>query len=563
MRPKRTWRRLVSLLDRREAGHLMGAGVVTAAVSLSAAIPAVLIGGAVDAAARHRNPVVALAIAAGLMAVRPVIDILRRRFAEKAAASLARRLRVRLVENLLRAEAESNGRSGDISTRVSHAVDGSVRFLKLMTLDAAPVVAAVVVAIPATLTTNALLGGLVLAVVPVSLYVTARQIRSEAQVRVGLENEKVQLDGTLVEQLHGMDAIRSLGAVNVEVERARRAAVAIETAEVAHHHRMALWSTAKGWVEAASQVAVAAVGVWLMQQGAATGGEVLAVVVLQATLLGPLREVHRIVDQSDEALVQAGHLLDFLDMPAAPRFRVQADLHARVARARTGGLDRPPLRFAKVTMAPAPGAAVRLREVDLDIRTNERVAITGPSGAGKSTLLRTAAGLLVPLVGEVSLWGVAVSSLDDRTLAELIGYLPQHPYLASGTVRDNLLLGWHDMSDASLMASLERLGLLEDTLDRGGLDAPVGEGGQGWSGGQRARLAMARLVLRGAPLLLLDEPTAGLDTKSADRVLEVTRGWHGTVVAVTHGSPEWADRVVHVTEGGILSAGAAASPLTV
>jgi ATP-binding cassette, subfamily C, bacterial CydCD len=207
-----------------------------------------------------------------------------------------------------------------------------------------------------------------------------------------------------------------------------------------------------------------------------------------------------------------------------------------------------------------PGRRVpALDGTDLVIAPGETVAITGPSGCGKSTLLSIMLGLRVPDAGAVSLGGVELSDLDLEDWRSRIGWVPQRPHLFARSVAENVRLGRPDASDGAVAAALEAAGLTEvvQRLPRGA-DTLLGQGGAGLSAGERQRVSLARAFVREAPLLLLDEPTAGLDGQTeADVLAAVGRLVSGrTAVIVAHrpALAALADRVVELPAPmGVLS----------
>ncbi|WPZ36631.1 thiol reductant ABC exporter subunit CydC [Thalassobaculum sp. OXR-137] len=197
-------------------------------------------------------------------------------------------------------------------------------------------------------------------------------------------------------------------------------------------------------------------------------------------------------------------------------------------------------------------------DIDLEIATGERLAIVGPSGSGKSTLF----GLLMrfhdPDAGTVRLGGTDLRDLAQAELHARLGVLSQGTPILAGTLRDNLLLGSPD-ADAAALARALRIGGLERMVDElpQGLDTWLGEAGVAVSGGEGRRVALARVVLRDAPILLLDEPTEGLDAETERSVLaaleEAMAG--KTVVMITH-RPAVAramQRVVRIEGGRLVS----------
>jgi ATP-binding cassette subfamily C protein CydC len=204
-----------------------------------------------------------------------------------------------------------------------------------------------------------------------------------------------------------------------------------------------------------------------------------------------------------------------------------------------------------------PGAATpALRDVDLHVRPGERVLVVGSSGAGKSTLAHVLVRFLEH-TGSYEIGGVPVRQLAADDVRLTVGLCEQHPMLFDEDVRQNLLFARDTATDAELVAVLERVGLGPWLAERGGLDARVGERGALVSGGQAQRIALARALLRGFPVLVLDEPTAGVDAEASDRLLADLLGAVGpeqAVVLISHvGVPGGAvDRVVRLADGRVL-----------
>jgi ATP-binding cassette subfamily C protein CydD len=249
----------------------------------------------------------------------------------------------------------------------------------------------------------------------------------------------------------------------------------------------------------------------------------------------------------------------------APMRRLAAAYHDRqAAEAAVPALavDRPTTAAKSVTLAAAPpvrfdGVAVRypdapeatIANFDLDVAPGETVAIMGPSGAGKSTLLNLLLGLAPLTEGEVWLAGEALTSAGS--FAPAIAWAGQPPLVVPGTLADNIALGRHDASAGQIAMVCERVGLSGAIAARPeGLAARIDERGGGLSGGERRRLALARALLKDAPVLLLDEPTANLDADAARALLPViaAAAKGRTTLIVTHDEAvaALADRVVRL-----------------
>lgn len=223
------------------------------------------------------------------------------------------------------------------------------------------------------------------------------------------------------------------------------------------------------------------------------------ILMLAPEFYWPLRELGTHYHARSEAMAAAGELMqiEFAQTQASgqPRLSGQA----------------PAIRFSHVDFAHVRDVGV-LHQLDLDIAAGETIAIVGASGAGKTTLLRLVLGQISPDRGQVLIDDSDLNLLDPQAWREQIAWMSQHPRLLSASLADNLRVARQDASDEQLISALDFAGLAHWFAQLpDGLAARLGEGGRQLSGGQLRRLALARVWLRDAPLLLLDEPTASLD----------------------------------------------------
>ncbi len=297
----------------------------------------------------------------------------------------------------------------------------------------------------------------------------------------------------------------------------------------------------------AGQAALLAVLVALLLEGGAAlvGIAFLVVAAFEAVAILP-----RVGVAAGHAAHAAERVLELADAPPSPA--------APAAPMPAGSA----IRFAAVHFAWTEARSAVFDGLTLDIPQGSRIALLGPSGAGKSTLAALLLKVAQPNAGRVLLGGVDLATLDDTAVRARIAWLSQSTHLFSDTIRANLLLGLPPgtaLDDARLWAALEaaRIAELVRALPDG-LDTWVGEGGLGFSGGQGRRIALARALLSEAPILVLDEPCAGLDATTERDFFEALNGAAAgrTVVLIAHRltGAERLDRIWRLSGGRAVAA---------
>jgi ATP-binding cassette subfamily B protein len=223
------------------------------------------------------------------------------------------------------------------------------------------------------------------------------------------------------------------------------------------------------------------------------------------------------------------------------------------------------IEFKKVSFAYPAAEAHRdgklvLDSVSFKIKKGDRVALVGPSGAGKSTVLSLIERFYEPNSGEILLEGVPVTELSRDALRSQIGYVEQDAPVLAGSIRDNLLIGSPNATDAQLKAVLAEVNLTAVLKrDKRSLDAEVGEAGIMLSGGERQRLDIARALLAAPPILLLDESTSALDGLNEQRMREaidaVSQGRTMIVIAHRLSTVVDSDLIIVLDQGKVVGSG--------
>jgi ATP-binding cassette subfamily B protein len=218
------------------------------------------------------------------------------------------------------------------------------------------------------------------------------------------------------------------------------------------------------------------------------------------------------------------------------------------------------IRFESVSFSyPGSGGATVLDRIDVSVVPGETLGIVGPPGSGKSTLLSLIPRLYDPDRGRILLDGRDLRDLRLSGIRDRIAFVPQEPFLFTGTLRDNILAG-REASEAQLRRAADQAALLSTVASlTDGFDTLVGERGIMLSGGQKQRVALARALLREAPVLLLDDPISQVDTDTGAEVVrtlaQIAR--QRTVVVVSHrlAALRFAHRILVMASGRIEESG--------
>jgi subfamily B ATP-binding cassette protein MsbA len=282
--------------------------------------------------------------------------------------------------------------------------------------------------------------------------------------------------------------------------------------------------------------------------GQMTTGELLGFLTALGMLAQPLRNLIGVSGPMQQGIAGAQSIFEMIDEPAEPQ-----------GGSRVVGRARGEVEFDNVFFTYDSGKGPALSGVTLKVAPGENIAIVGRSGSGKSTLVNLLPRFYDVKAGEVRIDGIDVRDYQLQSLREQIAVVSQDVVLFNDTIRNNIAFG-RDVSSEAIEAAAEAAHVLEFAREQpAGLDTMVGDRGVLLSGGQRQRIAIARALLKNAPILILDEATSALDTEAERHIqaalAQLVRNRTTFVIAHRLSTVEEADRIVVLDSGSIAESG--------
>ncbi|WP_426954640.1 NHLP family bacteriocin export ABC transporter peptidase/permease/ATPase subunit [Muricoccus radiodurans] len=352
--------------------------------------------------------------------------------------------------------------------------------------------------------------------------------RSLADDNQRLLSRSLRTDGLARQGLQMVDSYRASGSEGLLLAQlaGARAGVANITQRLAL--RRGLLEGLPGFIAIAASAAVLVLGGMRIMEGAMTVGQLVAFQALTAGFMRPVAQLVSVATQMQDARANLTLLEDTLHHPLAPEF---SGSQARVAAARFAGH----VELRNVVFGHSRLAEPLLDGVSLTLEPGRRLGIVGGSGSGKSTLALILAGLYQPWSGEVLIDGRPLEAIPRAELRREVAVVDQRGHLFDGTVGDNIAL-WDPTLAAERLVECAQDAVIHDEIlaRRGGYAGPVAEEGRNWSGGQRARMELARALATDPSILILDEATAALDNKAEAALMRNLRRRGCTMVIIAH-----------------------------
>ncbi len=390
---------------------------------------------------------------------------------------------------------------------------------------------------------------IVLAALALMAVVNAKYTTTIRPIYDGVRQQLGVLASIVTSNLNGIKTVKSLTLEETEINRFRRennkfADLNLKAAKV-----RALYGNASQLILGVSMASVLYYGGYAVSTGVLSVGELTAFITYLSLLMWPMRAFGFMLSATQRALAAASRIFEIIDVGEAPKQRRgvrPASLRGEIV-------------FDSVTFSYVKGKPV-LKNVSFRVKPGEKLFLAGPPGSGKSTILKLILRFYEPDYGSVRIDGVDVREIDLDLLRGIVAYVPQEPFIFSGSIKENILFGNPNASidDVVKVAKIAKIHGFIESLPQG-YDTPVGERGITLSGGQKQRIAIARALLKDPRIMLLDDPVSNLDSETERYLVkdlkEILKGRTVIMVSQRPSLATLADRVIVLENGRIVDEG--------
>lgn len=368
------------------------------------------------------------------------------------------------------------------------------------------------------------------------------------------QTQVASLASLLTETLRGMAVVKAYGAEDYEMERFMQVARQSRQATFAVERIKAIQYPIVGIIEAIAVSLLFLLGGWQISLGQLTPSQFISFVAAAVLLIDPINLITENYNKFKQGQASIDRIQALLELPR----------HPEPQNAKPLPYIKGAVEFRHVSFAYHPQQPV-LKNLSFQVQPGETIALIGPSGAGKSTLAHLLLRLYQPTAGQILVDGIDLQSVSRQSWYQQIGIVPQHTYLFSGTISQNIAYGQADfeLSQVQKAADIANASEFIQQLPQG-FHTYLGEQGTTLSGGQRQRIAIARAVFRNPRILVLDEATSALDTESEALVQAALENLMGgpasgqcTVILIAHRLTTVlnSDRIFVVENGQIVESG--------
>lgn len=478
-----------------------------------------------------------------------VVQFGQKFFGEKLRIYVARDLAEDVVEKVLSYRmafyTSSENESGKLQTRIDNGISSLTRLVQNFFIDILPLFANSIVAMILMFNANFYVGLVGLCIVPIYFYVSQMQANRLGGFRRRMRNYRETKSNAIISLIDSITVIKSFVREPLELKRQNDIQFEMTENQMQTRRISFLFDGAKNFIEQIGVVFIIILTAWFVLRGEMTIGAIMFHIMLFNNVSAPIRQLHRIYDEMNDALIYSEGFFDILKAE-----HEKEPSGAFVPEDIKGCFELENVSFRY------PNGTEALKDISIKIEPNKITALVGLSGAGKSTLINLLDKFYEPASGRILLDGVPLNDYHTATLRKEIGLVLQRNHIFQGSIEENIRYGKPDATHEEI-EDVARKAFIHEQI----MDLPNGyeSDARMLSGGQQQRIAIARLFLKDPAIIFLDEPTASLDAIATEQIknsLDAIKK-NRTVIIISHSISQIidADTIIVMEKGRVVEQG--------
>ncbi len=494
-----------------------------------------------------------LGIISAILLTKEILSIFisfgQRFYGEKIRINLSCDLSQRIIERILTYRmafyTSSENDSGKLQTRIDYGVMSLTSLVQNFFIDMLPLFASAIVSLIIMFSTNFWIGLVGLIIIPIYFFISQKQAKRLQGFRREMRGFREAKSGLVISLINSISVVKSFVRESIEADKHYKIQREMTDNQLRIRSIGFIYDAVKTFIEQIGIVVIILLTAYFVLKGEMTIGMVLFHVLLFQNVAAPIRQLHRIYDQINNALTYAEGFFDILDDDAQVE-----NIDGISSENLQGHIELKNVNFTY------PNGTKALEDVSFEIRPNRITALVGLSGAGKSTIISLLVKFYQPDSGTICLDGHDLQDCDTHELRQRIGLVLQSNHIFSGTISENIRYGDINATEEDIIVAAKKASIHEQVM---GLANGYESTAKSLSGGQQQRIALARMFLKDPPIVFLDEPTASLDAIASQQVkksLDLIKK-DRTVIMVSHNIAQIidADDLVVIEHGRVVETG--------
>ena len=413
--------------------------------------------------------------------------------------------------------------SGKLQTRIDRGIESLTKLVQNFFIDILPLFSTAIIALVVMYIQNIYVGIISTIIVPIYFYVSSLQATKLSGVRRTLRNQREQKTSGLLNLINSIMVIKSFVREKFEGQKQYDLQIQLMNSQLYTRKTNFLYDGLKVFIEQIGVVLIILLTVYLVLNQQMTIGAIMLHIMLFSNVSAPIRQLHRIYDDMNDAMIYAEGYFDILNA------NDQKEPDGTVTKSNLEGN----FELKNVNFTYPNNGSKALSNVSMSIKNGKTTALVGLSGAGKSTIINLLCKFYDPESGEILLDGISLKDYNNSFLRDEIGLVLQKNHIFKGSIEDNIRYGKMDASFDEVQQAAQQAYLHDQIMD---LPNGYQHDATQLSGGQQQRIAIARLFLKNPPIIFLDEPTASLDAIATEQIKNsldaIKKG--RTVIIISH-----------------------------